>query len=102
MNVYFCGMKTLSSIVLFLFVAFLSTPTIVTLIEKNTDISVFYNFSEEEIHKNIKEIKANLNEESHLVFFDWKQQKSSKIIFENDAKHDNVSSKIISPPPEMV
>jgi len=85
-----------------LFVAFLSTPTIVTLIEKNTDISVFYNFSEEEIHKNVKEIKANLNEEAHFVFFDWTQQKKSKITFENLSRHDNVSEEIFSPPPELV
>jgi hypothetical protein len=95
-------MKQLSRLLLFLFVTFLSTPTIVTLIEKNTDISVFYNFAEEEIHKNVKEIKANLNEDAHLVFFDWSQQKNSKIIFENLSKHDNVFSSIFSPPPELI
>jgi len=95
-------MKWLSGIILFLFVAFLSTPTIVTLIEKNTDISVFYSFSEEEIHKNTKEIKANLHEDTHFVFFDWNQQSVSKIIFENLSKHDNVFEEIFSPPPESV
>lgn len=94
-------MKTLSAIVLLLFVAFLSTPTIVTLIEKNTNISVFYSFSEEEIHKDFKEIKANLNQETHFVFLDWKQQKNTKIISENATKHDNVFEEIFSPPPEF-
>jgi len=95
-------MKQLSGLLLLLFVTFLSTPTIVTLIEKNTDVSVFYNFSEEEIHKNVKEIKANLNVDTSFVFFDWYQQKNSEITFENLSKHDNVFSTIFSPPPELI
>jgi hypothetical protein len=98
----FADMKQLSRLILLLFVTFLSTPTIVTLIEKQTDVSVFYNFSEEEIHKNLKEIKASLNEDTHLVFFDWSQQKNSEITFENLSKHDNVFSAIFSPPPELI
>ena len=95
-------MKHIAGLLILLFVTFLSTPTIVTLIEKNTDVSVFYNFSEEEIHKNCKEIKANLNGEVPLVFFDWSQQKNAKITFENLSKHDNVFSSIFSPPPELI
>ena len=95
-------MKYLSGIVLLLFVTFLSTPTIVTLIEKQTDISIFYSFSEEEIHKELKEIKANLKEETRIVLLDWNQQKNTKIIFENLSKHDNVFAAIFSPPPELV
>ncbi|MGL2965757.1 hypothetical protein [Flavobacterium sp. XGLA_31] len=85
-----------------MFVTFLSTPTVVTLIKKQTDVSVFYSFSEEEIHKNIKEIKANLKEDYHLVFCDWSQLKNPKITFENLSKHDNVFATIFSPPPELV
>lgn len=84
-----------------MFIAFLSMPTIVTLIEKNTDISVFYSFSEEEIQKDLKEIKANIKEEIPLVFFDWNEKTKTKIIFENVAKHDNVFGSIFSPPPEL-
>jgi hypothetical protein len=77
-------------------------PTIVTLIEKNTDISVFYSFSEEEMHKDLKEVKANFKEELYFVFFDWNPKIKPKIIFENLAKHDNVFATIFSPPPELV
>jgi ABC-type uncharacterized transport system substrate-binding protein len=98
----FAAMKLMSRILLLLFITFLSTPTLVTLIEKQTDVSIFYNFSEEEIHKDLKEIKANLKEDTTLVFFDWGQQENSKIIFENLSRHDNVFSKIFSPPPEIV
>jgi len=99
---YFCDMKYLSGLVLLMFVTFLSTPTIVTLIEKQTDISTFYSFSEEEIHKNAKEIKANLKEDTHIELTDWNNQKNTKIIFENLSKHDNVFASIFSPPPELV
>ena len=95
-------MKYLSSIVLLLFVTFLSTPTIVTLIEKHTDISTFYSFSEEEIYKEVKEIKANLKEESHIELTDWNNPKDINIVFENLSKHDNVFATIFSPPPELV
>ncbi len=95
LNGYFCHMKFLSSLLIVLFITFLSTPTVVTLIKKQTDVSVFYSFSEEEIHKNMKE-------DTHFVFYDWNQPKNSKIVFENLSKHDNVFATIFSPPPELV
>jgi len=76
-------------------------PTIVTLIEKTTDVSVFYSFSEEETHKDLKEIKANIKEELSFVFFDWNPKTKTKIVFENLAKYDNVFATIFSPPPEL-
>ena len=94
-------MRFVARILLVLFVAFLSTPTIVKLIEKNTDISVFYSFSEEEIHKDYKEIKANLNQEFEFTFVNLSNITSSKIISENLSKHDNVFEEIFSPPPEL-
>lgn len=95
-------MKHIARVFLFLFVAFLSTPTVVCLIEKNTDVSTFYNFSEEEMHKDIKEIKANLKQDYEFAFIVFPKQTSSIIISENLSKHDNVSEEIFSPPPELV
>lgn len=95
-------MRFVARILLVLFVAFLSTPTIVKLIEKNTDLSVFYSFSEEEIHKDYKEIKANLNQEFEFTFVNLSNITSSKIISENLSKHDNVFEEIFSPPPELI
>ncbi len=77
-------------------------PTIVTLIEKNTDTSIFYSFSEEELQKDLKEIKANIKDEPHIVIFDLNSKLKTKIIFENLSKHDNVFTSIFSPPPELV
>lgn len=93
-------MKHLAQIVLVLFVAFLSTPTIVSLIEKKTDVSIFYSLTEEEIHKELKEVKAEIKSYDYpitnIVL------KKSKIVSENLSKHDKVASVIFSPPPEFI
>ncbi len=95
-------MKILTKLLLVLFVTFLSTPTIVTLIERNTDVSLFYNFSEEEIHKEVKEIKADLRQSFDYPFLDAKVLQNSKIISENLSRHDKISEEIFSPPPELI
>lgn len=94
-------MKLIAKLFLFLFVAFLLTPTVVTLIEKECDVSMFYKFSEEE-HSHSKEVKvfayANVFNPDFLIL---KISKSSLILSENLSKHDNVSAKIFSPPPDF-
>ena len=96
-------MKFLSKIVLFIFVTFLATPTIVTLIEKNTDTSIFFSFAEEEeCIKDIKVIKADLKQQFDYPFLDSKIKLNSKIVSENLSHHDNVAEEIFSPPPELV
>lgn len=85
-----------------LFIAFLSTPTVVTLIEKATDISMFYNFSEEEIHKDLKVIKEVIKQNNNFSFLEIENILKSKIISKNMLCHDNVTEEIFSPPPEFV
>lgn len=102
MNGYFCHMKSLSRLVLVLFLAFLSTPTVVTLIENSTDISLFYSFAEEEIQKELKEVKAEVKQHFDYPFLELRILKNTAIISENLSRHDNVSSEIISPPPELI
>lgn len=92
-------MKLLTKLVLLMFVLFISTPTIVSVIEKNVDTSCFYSMSEEELTH--KEIKAHFNEHSYH-FIDLSGQTSGLILFENLSKHDNVASTIFIPPPEQV
>jgi hypothetical protein len=94
-------MKLLSGFILVIFVTFLSTPTVVTLIKKGTDVSVFYSFSEEEIHKDIKEVKS-LKTCFDYPFTETELQSDSKIISENLSRHDNVAEEICSPPPELI
>ncbi len=94
-------MKFFTRLIIFLFVVFLSTPTVVTLIQKNTDTSMFYSLAEEEIHKELKEVKAEIKQQFDYPFLDL-QYKNDTIISENLSRHDNVASEIFSPPPELI
>ena len=62
-------MKTLVNIVLFLFVSFLAAPTVVSLIEDDADVSIVYSLTEEELQKELKEVKVSPQLELHLAFF---------------------------------
>jgi hypothetical protein len=95
-------MKLIAKFILFVFVTFLITPTIVTLIEQNTDISMFYSFAEEENHKDLKEIKADLRQTLDYQFLDTFGRQNSIIIFENLTRHDNIAEEIFIPPPDTI
>lgn len=94
-------MKFISRVILLLFIMFLSTPTLVTLIEKNCDVSLFYNFAEEEIHKDLK-LKAECGHEYEFIFQNFPKSNNTNIVSENLSKHDKVLEEIFSPPPELV
>jgi hypothetical protein len=85
-----------------LFVTFLSTPTIVTLIERSTDVSLLYNFAEEEIHKEVKEIKADLKQSFDYPLLSSTVLKNLIIVSENLSRHDKISEEIFSPPPDLI
>lgn len=92
-------MKLAVNLLLIVFVTFLSTPTIVSVIKKSTDTSFFYSMSEEELTH--KEVKAELKFETlTLAYF---PEKTSRVILsENLLKHDNIASTIFIPPPEQL
>ncbi|MEK8180749.1 hypothetical protein WMW71_10400 [Flavobacterium buctense] len=94
-------MKYIARLLLIVFVSFLSTPTVVTLIKKSTDVSLFYSFAEEEIHKDLKEVKG-FKQQFDYPFTTLKLNTNSKIISENLSWHDNVAEEIFSPPPELI
>ncbi len=93
-------MKIMAKILLFVFITFLVTPTVVSVIEKSADMSVFYSFSEEE--KAHKEIKAVFNFDYSNTPLNLSQLNSGIIHSENLSKHDKIASKIFIPPPEQV
>ncbi|MFV8347057.1 hypothetical protein [Flavobacterium sp. ZB4P13] len=93
-------MKIISKIFLILFIAFLVTPTIVTVIEKSADVSIFYSVSEEE-HAH-KEIKTFFYFESSTEIITSSRLSSSAILSENLSKHDSITSSIFIPPPNQV
>jgi hypothetical protein len=92
-------MKCAVSILLFVFISFLSVPTIVTLIEKKVDVTAFYAFSEEEIHK---EIKAEFKHTYSFDFTDYNYVTKTKIFSENQSNLDLISREILIPPPKFV
>ena len=89
-----------AQILLFVFITFLVTPTIVSVIEKNADMSVFYSYSEEE--KAHKEIKAVFHFNDATIPATLPQLNSGLIHSENLSKHDKIASTIFIPPPEQV
>jgi hypothetical protein len=94
-------MKLVARILLFIFIAFLSTPTIVAMIKKSSSAAITINISEEE--KSHKEIKAAvyidaLDHDLSIPVFT-----ESKIILSgNIVKLDNISPSIFAPPPNLV
>lgn len=93
-------MKFAVKLLLIVFITFLSTPTIVSLIEKSTDTSYFYSFSEEE-HSH-KEIKAEFKFDFTYEVIQSFEISSSLIHSENLSKHDNIASAIFIPPPDRI
>jgi hypothetical protein len=93
-------MKIAVRIFIFVFFIFLSTPTIVSLIEKATDTSCFYSMTEEEVSH--KEIKSEYKFDSETILFFYQPQISNLIHSENLSKHDNISSSIFIPPPDLI
>ncbi len=94
-------MKFAVKIVLIIFIAFLSTPTIVSLIEKSNEKSYYYDLTEED-HQSEKEILADFAFYEYQEFIAFATKKSSLILSENLSKHDNISAAIFIPPPEQI
>lgn len=93
-------MKLIAKILLFIFVAFLSTPTIVTLIKKSSDTSIFFSFSEEEkAHQELKAAVYSPIFEHEIVVL--VPAESKLIVSENIVKLDNISPSIFAPPPNL-
>ena len=93
-------MKLIARILLFIFIAFLSTPAIVGLVDKTCDTSIFYSLSEEE--HNHKEVKVfNYYSNVDLGLLSLEHNKSSLILSENLSKHDKIAASIFSPPPNL-
>jgi hypothetical protein len=94
-------MKIISRFYLILFIAFLTTPTIVTLVEKSCDTSFFFSLSEEEHAKHgVKFFVTPSFSEPRLTQITGDQ--SSLILSENLSKHDKIATSVFSPPPNLV
>jgi hypothetical protein len=98
-KVTFVYMKFLSKIVILIFLVFLSTPTLISMIEKEVDVSMFYSFAEEELQKEIKAEVLYYSEidNNSLIIFE-----SKVLYFHNNSELPTVFREIFSPPPNFV
>ena len=95
-------MKLISQIVLFIFVLFLATPTIVSAIDKDIDTSYFFNMSEEENHSAFNEIKSIPSIYSIPLVIDFEGFEKVKFSILNDRKTNSLKPKVFLPPPELI
>ncbi|WP_230406396.1 hypothetical protein [Flavobacterium fluviale] len=92
-------MKLLARILLFIFIAFLSTPTIVQAIKKGNSTAVSFSIAEEEVHKELKNVMHPTILEHEVIIPVYIEKKT--IISENIVKLDNISPSIFAPPPNF-
>ncbi|MDO6744246.1 hypothetical protein [Tenacibaculum soleae] len=88
-----------------LFVGIIITPTVVSLIDKNQDITIFFELNEEEENKGQKAIKifalkTQVNEYNTSIFFK-NIQKKKNVRFKSK-NYISEFSKILTPPPELL
>ncbi len=93
-------MRLLARLVLTLFVFFLATPSVVSVIKKSSNTSCFFNMSEEElVHKEVKaELRLNLPHHPPLVI----AEVARPIAVRQTLMVDSFSARILIPPPETV
>jgi hypothetical protein len=93
-------MKIIVKFLIVFFLTFLSTPTIVSLVEKKVAISFSYDNSEsDEFQKELKTDFIFLSLTYPLLNL---KKKSITILSENLNKHDTISKKIVIPPPDTI
>lgn len=92
-------MKKQASILLFLFVAFLITPSVISAIENDAEISVVSSFSEEEQVENDIKLVFYFEQIPNGLFLPSVISKFTST--ENTLKHKDISLGIFIPPPEL-
>lgn len=95
-------MKLMSKIVLFIFVVFLATPTLVAAIDDSVDTSYFFNMSEEESHSSINEVKSIPTIYSIPLVIDFEGLQKVQFSILNDRKVNSIKPKVFLEPPELV
>jgi len=93
--------KAVSIFFLFSFCVFLATPCIITLIEKNTDLSVFYSMNEEEKESPSGKLtdffQSDFIKPYHFVPGEYFTPGFSFFVMSD---YSNVTLNLLSPPPE--
>jgi len=93
-------MKILVKLLLVFFLTFLSTPTILSMVEKKGDITFINDNSETDDFQ--KDIKIKIIFESYSLLVFNPQLNSICFLSKNLIKHDSISQKIVIPPPDSI
>ncbi|MFN7043717.1 MAG: hypothetical protein ACK4M1_00855 [Flavobacterium sp.] len=97
-------MKLLVNIFLFVFISFLSTPTLIGMVDKEADTSYFYSMcEEEENHAPFNEIKTVPTTNYSLNHFSFGQLARFNVHIDFELMpFDNLAHQIFSPPPNLI
>lgn len=96
-------MKFLVNIVLLMFITFLSTPTLIGMLDKEVDTSCFYSLAEEEENiVSFNEIKSIPSTHYAIVDFEIEENTSSSISKQHNFVFFNLAHQIFSPPPNKI
>lgn len=96
-------MKVLVSFLVFLLITFLSTPTIISVLDKDADISYFYTLSEEEENQvSFDEIKSVALSSQELLSFFYNSSVTLNVAMVANLSFTNLAHQIFSPPPELI
>lgn len=94
--------KAVSIFFITLFTLFISAPTVISLVEKSFDTSVFFNINEEENNSSetvkIFEVKLLGNQQYYLSLLDLEKEKSYTSYLKNYTPY---VTECVSPPPEI-
>ncbi len=103
-NIIFENMKKIyATYLLFLFIAFLTTPTVVKLIDKNADVSIVYNFAEEERSENPVNSFLYLTVKTQNFEALSENKTHDALVFDNyQFSVKSYHSRIPSPPPDAL
>ena len=96
-------MKILIKIVLFIFITFLLTPTLVGMADDEIDISCFYNLAEEEeTNPTVQEVKVIPFLSYHFYHLYYVSALTFNVNLHHLLQYDNLAHKIFSPPPNLL
>lgn len=97
-------MKVVVSFLVFLLITFLSTPTIISVLDKDADISYFYTLSEEEEENQVSfdEIKSVALSSQELLSFFYNSSVTLNVAMVANLSFTNLAHQIFSPPPELI
>ena len=94
-------MKSLISLLLFVFITYQSMPTIILVLDDNSSFSMFENDQDDEALKNYKELEINVSVFNFFVLISTTEILKSKIISKNQINFDSIPTKIFITPPDI-